>query len=92
MSTRTEAGNPGLRTIDHRLLDLAEHLDWNLAERIRVLVAADSMAHRVDDLANRAERAEVLAQECQRQLRGADRQIARLRDDAAARERFQAGR
>jgi len=81
VSTQTEAGNPGLRDDDMRLMGLADHLDYKLADRLRTLVEADSMAHRVDDLVSRAERAEDLAAECQRQLRALDRQLTRVRDE-----------
>lgn len=80
MSTRSEAGNPGLTTTDSRLVDLAEALDYNLADRLRDLVAADSMAHRVDDLVKRCERAEDLIAEFRRQMPVLERQLGQARD------------
>ena len=67
--------------VDEQLVALAEHLQPPLAERIRKLVAADAIAHRVIELERRAQRAEDLANECRLQLRSAHRQVDWLRDE-----------
>lgn len=55
-------------TADERLCALAEHLDPDLATRLRELVAADSRADRVLQLEGRAERAEDVLAEIRRQF------------------------
>lgn len=72
------------KNADRQLLALADHLDPDLAYRLRRLVAADSEAHRYLEVASRLEFAEDLVAELRRHVTHLDRLVNELRSDQAA--------
>lgn len=68
-------------SVDERLRALAEHLDDDLAARVRALVDADSHARTCQELVTRAERAEGVLAEIRRQFDPLQRALDRAHEE-----------
>lgn len=62
-------------TVDERLEYLADHLDYEMAERLLQLLDASSSVHELVELRHRVHRAEDLVAELRRHLAVRERQL-----------------